>query len=278
MAFMAARRRLTILRFLEPYLVAKTVSQDYQTHLELSQIKARKRIESGGDSRDGMEDFFGHMIRKKSISEAEMVVQARTLIIAGSETTAAALSAITFFLVRNPDCLAELKKEVRTTFESSDQITGESTTGMKYLFGVIEEGLRLFPPVAFPPARHSPGAVVDGHYIPAGVTVSNNNYEMSRDPRYWQDPESYRPERWIKDGFGDNKKASQPFSIGSRACIGINLAYLELRIILAKVVLAYDMELESKHLGNWNDECKIYLLWKRPDLLVRYVPVIKTSP
>jgi cytochrome P450 len=274
MMITAAKKRLAVLGLFESYLAPPQSAEKLEMHLQLSQDKARKRIQLGGDSPRGLEDFFGHMIRTNSITEDEMTRQARTLIVAGSETTAATLTATTYHLLRNPACLAQLKNEIRGTFSSCGEIDGDNTAGLKYLHGVIEEALRLFPPVSVGLPRYSPGAVIDGHFIPAGVTVSNGGYGMTRDSRYWHDPESFRPERWVDEGFHDELRASQPFSTGPRACLGINLAYLELRIILAKVIFTYDLELESKYLKNWNDECYSSLLWKRPELLVKFIPFV----
>lgn len=112
-----------------------------------------------------------------------------------------------------------------------------------------------------------------GEYIPQGVTVSCENYTLARDPRYWERPEEFLPERWLGEGFaGDDKKAFQPFSTGPRACLGINLAYLEMRVMLAKTVFTYDLELETKGIEDWNKSCRIVGLWQKPDLLVKFHP------
>ncbi|KAI4602264.1 hypothetical protein KJ359_009503 [Pestalotiopsis sp. 9143b] len=272
----AAKQRVALVKLFEPWLVAPRSADKLATHVQLSKDKARKRMQMGGDARRDVEDFFGHMIRKGSITEQEMTDQARTLIVAGSETTATTLSGVTWYLLHNPECLARLQHEIRGTFSSMDEITGDSTAGLKYLHGVIEEGLRMFPAVSVSLPRYSPGAVIDGHYVPAGVIVSNSGYGMTRDSRFWHDPESFKPERWIGENHQDELRASQPFSTGPRACLGINLAYLELRIILAKVVFAFNMEDESK-LKKWNESCQSAFLWKRPELFVRFVPVAPTA-
>lgn len=116
--------------------------------------------------------------------------------------------------------------------------------------------------------------MISGHYVPQDVVVATDPWCMSRDPRYWVEPEAFRPERWIKDSGWqgqDKKAASQPFSIGTRACIGVNLAYLELRVVLAKVVFAYDLELVS-YIEDWQKANKSYALWTMPEILVKFHP------
>lgn len=112
-----------------------------------------------------------------------------------------------------------------------------------------------------------------GEYIPKGTTVSCENYTIARDPRYWEHPDEFKPERWIGEGFpGDEKKAFQPFSTGPRACLGINLAYLEMRVTLAKIVHTFDLELETQGIEDWNKACKIVGLWQKPDLNIKFIP------
>ncbi|KAI0465973.1 cytochrome P450 monooxygenase-like protein [Xylaria cf. heliscus] len=270
------RKRLPLMNLFLLFMLPADSREKSRKHIELTRQKAQRRIERGADTGRGMADFFGHMIKTNTITEAELKEQARSLILAGSETTATTLTAITFQLLKSPDVLAKLQHEIRSTFTSMDQITGDLTSGLEYLNGVIEEGLRMFPPVMTTLPRHSPGAVIEGYYIPSGVVVGNSSYEMSRDPRYWYEPKKFLPERWIGEGYQDNKKASQPFSTGPRGCLGINLAYLEMRITLARVIYAYDFELESTTLKGWDEECSVYFFWKRPEILVKFHPVKKS--
>jgi cytochrome P450 len=98
-----------------------------------------------------------------------------------------------------------------------------------------------------------------------------NQWVTHHDDRYWSDGYSFKPERWIGDGFGHIKDAFQPFSLGPRRCIGVNLAYLEIRIILAKIVWMYDLELVNRDVDLERDS-RLYLLWKTPKVMVRYRP------
>lgn len=94
------------------------------------------------------QDFFSHLIKKKEITIGYLMGNAQSLIIAGSETTATALTSTTFWLLKHPDCLAKLQHEIRSRFTEPGQITGDSTAVCHYLHGVIEESLRLSPPVS----------------------------------------------------------------------------------------------------------------------------------
>lgn len=266
------RRALTYGRYLAPiylrFAFSKTAHDAYYKHRALTTAKAQRRIALGDM---GRADFFSHLLKGDKMTEGSLVGNTDTLILAGSETTATSLSGLTYFLLKNPECLSKLQEEVRGSFGSLDEITGDSTAALPYLQGCIEEGLRLFPPAPFNLPRDCPGAFIDGHYVPEGTVVGAEVYSMHMDPRYWKDPEAFRPERWIGEGLGDEKRAFQPFSTGPRACLGINLAYLELRIAVAKVVWTFDLEMVSK-IDNWIDACGNYLLWRKADLLVKFHP------
>ncbi|POS71640.1 hypothetical protein DHEL01_v209965 [Diaporthe helianthi] len=245
----------------------KKNSAEYTT---LSREKARKRMEMGDSLK--RQDFFGHLIKKGEVGQEYLVGNAQLLLAAGSETTATSLVGTTWYLLKNQDCLRKLTDEIRGTFTMMDEITGDSTARCQYLHGVIEEGLRLFPPVASGLPRVSPGALVDGQYVPAGYVVACETYSLARDPRYWVNPGSFLPERWVGQGFGDDKRAFQPFSNGPHACLGSNLAYLELRITFAKIIFAYDLELVSQDIEDWNRACSSLGLWRKPALLVKFHP------
>lgn len=95
--------------------------------------------------------------------------------IAGSETTATALACITYYLLKTPGVLCTLRTEIRTSFDSYDQINDASTAKLEYLSSVIREGMRMYPPLPFALPRVVPkgGAVVDGHFIPQGVSATD---------------------------------------------------------------------------------------------------------
>ncbi|KZL86076.1 cytochrome p40 monooxygenase [Colletotrichum incanum] len=254
-------------------LFPRSLEEKHRQYQKIADEKAEKRIQRHDLNR---QDFFSHLIKDRRITKRELMATAWTLIMAGSETTATALTAIIFYLLRNPDPMEKLVQEVRTSFKSPAEITGDSVTGLTYLNSVIEEGLRLFPPLAIGLPRESPGAVVDSRYIPKGVCVSVENFSLSYDARYWKDPESFKPERWLGNGFeSDCKLAHHPFSEGTRSCIGKNLAYLEMRILLTSLVYHFDWELISD-IEDWNRTCMCYALWTMPDLQVKFHPRFKS--
>ena len=140
---------------------------------------------------------------------------------AGSETTATALCGITYFLCRNPLAYEKLTNEIRGEFAQFDQICGRLTENLPYLKAVIDEGLRLYPPIAVGLPRVSPGGeTVDDYSVPKGTIVSVNTWVAGHIEANFHDAFRFIPERWLNPENEDDKAASQPFLIGSRVCLG----------------------------------------------------------
>lgn len=267
--FLPLLNRLCIPLSLFTSIIPRSFRDNLELHDKLTMEKVDKRIEMG-NLRD-REDFFAHILRKQSgeLDRIHLREQAKVLVLAGSDTTANTMAAATLYLCRNPDKMAILQQEIRSKFSSLDEITGDSTNHLEYFNAVIEESLRIFPPVPFGLPRVCTGATIDGNYVPAGTVVSVDAWATVHDERNFSRPNEFLPERWIGEGFGDLKEASRPFSLGPRGCLGINLAYLEARITLASLVYAFDWELVNTEL-DWNREVRFYTAWHKPKLMVRY--------
>lgn len=158
---------------------------------------------------------------KVDVSEMQLAAQSWDFIGAGSETTAAVLASTTYYLLRDKQLLGQVTAEVRAAFPDAAAITNAATEKLELLYRVCLEGLRL--PTGAPPIlpRLVPqgGDTVDGHFIPGGTPVTIAPMVSALDPANFKDPLAFKPERWLSKG-GDILDASQPFSLGSRGCIG----------------------------------------------------------
>lgn len=172
----------------------------------------------------------------------------------------------------------KLIKEVREQFKTPEEITITGANQCKYLLACIEEALRVYPPSPQPHQRIVPpgGAVLNGEYVPEGVAVAVPIYAASRSPQNWVEPDSFIPERWLGEypKFNDDRReASQPFSYGPRNCIGRNLAYVEMKLITARLLWHFDIENATE--GNWLDQ-KVYMVWEKKPLWVKLHPANRT--
>ena len=110
---------------------------------------------------------------EKGMTRKEILQAASALVIAGSETTATLLSGSTFYLLKNPDCLRRVTDEVRGAFASADDIKLSTVEKLPYLCAVLEESLRIYPPVpaVFLRRTKPDGLVVDGKFVPGNVSL-----------------------------------------------------------------------------------------------------------
>ncbi|KAH9218129.1 cytochrome P450 monooxygenase-like protein [Leptodontidium sp. 2 PMI_412] len=279
-------RRMPYLKPLAPLFVPiSKLKKERAIHQEFSLNRIQERIAKGNDR----PDFFGHLLANKETAPSEEFLRtnASSLLIAGSETTATALAGITYYLLSDPKTFSILKEEVRNAFNDHTDITDTSTKSLPYLFGVIEESLRIFPPLPINLPRVSPGAPIDGHFVPKGMIASSHQYTLSHSPAYFTDPFGFRPERWLPSTHSlynhkfanDILEASKPFLLGPRTCLGKNMAYMELRIILTKLVFLFDWE-AVQTLGegqevHWERDTRVQFLWAKPQFRVRYRPRVE---
>ncbi|OAG38725.1 hypothetical protein AYO21_07078 [Fonsecaea monophora] len=188
----------------------------------------------------------------------------------------------TYYLLTNPASLARLTKEVRTTFASPADINLTSVNGCPYLLACLEEALRVYPPSPQTHTRKAPrgGVEIDGQFVPENTTIGVPIYAACHSFLNFGAPDKFIPERWLGNeessaSFArDRKDAAQVFSVGPRACIGRNLALLEMRLVMAKLLWHYDLKDCSSGNGNgsnvWADQ-RMYMLWDKPPLMVKLV-------
>ncbi|PVH77290.1 cytochrome P450 monooxygenase-like protein [Cadophora sp. DSE1049] len=275
-------RRVPLLRYF-PLLIR---GQGVPGHRLANSRRSRDLVERRMKSVNERADFFSHIIKNKELdlSLAYLTGQANMLVIAGSETVATALAGTTYYLLQTPRALERLVQEVRSSFTSCRDINGDSTQSLPYLNAVISEGLRIFPPVPAGLPRVSSGDTVSGYAVPAGTSVSTSFWTTTRSSSYFTSPRSFCPERWLdhdhsfwEDRFADDiKDASRPFSVGPRACIGLGLAELEMRIILARLVWDFDLEgVNGTKELDWEARVTMRMLWEKPELWVRFKEVLR---
>ncbi|CZS95626.1 hypothetical protein WAI453_001515 [Rhynchosporium graminicola] len=222
-------------------------------------------------------DFMSYILKvedENGMTLQETYTAAQVFIAAGSETTASGLTNATYLLLENPHTFQKLKDEIRNSFSEEKFITISSTAHLRYLNAVIDETLRLAPPGpgAFPRKVPKGGRVVCGAFVPGGIAVGIHHLSIGRSPLHFYQPESFVPERWLGEagiGFENDKKtATQAFSFGPRNCIGKNLALMEMRIIMCRLVWNFDMELHPDSRG-WLSRQKMFTTWHKTDMKVR---------
>jgi cytochrome P450 len=165
--------------------------------------------------------------------------EAMTLLLAGHETTANLLTWAWHLLSRNPDIAARLRREAAALGHPPAY---DDLRSLPFTYGVVAETLRLFPPAWVLEREVVEDIVLDGWTLPTGSIVLASQFALHRDPRFWDDPTAFRPERWLTadgqfsdDAPGQPRGAWFPFGAGARVCVGESFAWTEAVLVLATV-------------------------------------------
>lgn len=189
------------------------------------------------------DDLLGLLVASPDVSDDLIRDQLFTMLIAGHDTSTALLAWAVYLLGQHPAVAARARAEVDAllgdappAFETIGQLT--------YLEQVINETLRLYPPLHLGNRLAAVDLEFQGHHIPAGSRVMYSPYLTQRDPAYWPDPTRFEPERFAP-GPSQNRAAYTfvPFGGGNRICLGVTFAQVEAKVILARLLQKFDFSL-----------------------------------
>ncbi|OQE23218.1 hypothetical protein PENSTE_c009G01792 [Penicillium steckii] len=282
LAVVGATMQFPFLHTLLEAFIPTNVTRQAEEHFNLAARKVDRRLEASISRPDFISAILQNGIGdvdgggdgdgdgQRIMSRAEIHSNAFILIIAGSETSATCLSGCIYYLCKNPRTKNKLIHEIRSSFKSESEMTFRNNASLKYLSAVIEEALRVYPPFVTSLSRIVPkgGAFIDGSYVPGGTKVAMHHYASYHSHSNFALPNEFIPERWLNDARfeSDRKDVLQPFSYGPRGCLGKNLAYAEIRLILCRLLWNFDVELCSVS-ENWVDQ-EVYFLWEKSPLMV----------
>ena len=266
----------TILTMITPKSAMADLMQIWKTTEE----KIAQRLELGPTH----QDMISHMLTPNKSSSStefqmslsEVEINSMLIVVAGSESVTTVLTGITNYLLRDPSKLQALVHEIRSSFQTNEDITGVSLSHLPYLNAVLHEGLRLCPTIPDGMRREvsKGGAMVAGHFLPQGTVVSIPQWASYQATSNFHSPTLFAPERWLEGPANsqynkDRKDVFQPFSLGPHNCPGRSLAYLEMRLILAKMIWNFDLKVpKGVALPEWETQ-RIYWFWDKQATYVK---------
>ncbi|XP_049934315.1 tryptamine 5-hydroxylase-like [Nymphaea colorata] len=167
------------------------------------------------------------------------------MFVAGTETTSATLEWTMTELIRHPEVMRRTQHEIRSVSRKGGIITESDLADLAYMQAVIKETLRLHLPVLVTRESIEP-CELDGYIIPGKTRVLVNAYAIARDPRSWDDPETYRPEGFLEkpiDLKGSQDFEFLPFGGGRRGCPGYSFGLPTVELALARLLCHFDWSL-----------------------------------
>ncbi|KAH9052057.1 putative P450 monooxygenase [Lactarius deliciosus] len=189
---------------------------------------------------------------RPSPSRLSLSQEAAALLGAGSDSSAIAATAISYHVLHNPEVQQRLVDELRTVWPVLEEVPRyEVIEKLPYLTAVVKEGLRMFPGgTALPRVVPPEGATIGGTFIPGGTVVSQWFLCVLRSPAIFSDPDVFIPDRWLGEDAITLEAWLVSFSKGPRSCLGINLAYCELYLVIAGLFRRFDVTLDAERSGD----------------------------
>jgi cytochrome P450 len=209
-------------------------------------IEERRRTGGGG------EDLLSLLIDARyddgsGMDDKQVRDEVLTLFLAGHETPANALAWSWYLLASHPEAEERLHAEVDSVL--GDRLPGAADLpSLPFSRQVFAEAMRLYPPAWAVSRRAIEPVTVGGYQVPQGAGVLMSQWVAHRDPRFFEDPLAFRPERW--DGDFESrlpKFAYFPFGGGPRTCIGLGFAWMEGTLLLATIARRWKMRLVPEH-------------------------------
>ena len=203
------------------------------------------------------------------MTEAQLRDEAMTLYLAGHETTALTLTWTWYLLATHPAAEAKLAEEWSRVLGGRSP-TPDDLANLPYTDAVLTEAMRVYPPVYLIGREATCDLELGGYRVKKGYTIFMSQWSSHRDPRYFPDPEAFKPERWL-DGLAHRipKYAYYPFGGGPRVCIGNTFALMEAAILLATVGQRYRFTLDPGAVIDTNPQITLLPAYGIPATLAR---------
>ncbi|KAK4303663.1 hypothetical protein Pmani_024333 [Petrolisthes manimaculis] len=224
-------------------------------------------------------DFLDHMLEtrhqhnthttekaKTVLSNEVVLAQCVTLLSVGFGTVSSTLYFVSHLLAQHPDHQQRLRQELEALVEEEGQLTYRGIMEAKFLQACVNEALRLYPPVMATARICTKPYQIPGTRIRlrVGDEVMYNIRAVQRDPRFWQNPDQFQPDRFLPHNNNNNNNNKHPitpysflpFSTGPRNCIAMRFAQMKVKVALSKLLLKSELKLSPGHenikMKNWS--------------------------
>ncbi len=176
-------------------------------------------------------------------SDAELLDELMTLIVAGFETSANTLNWVWYLIAKHPDVEAKLIDEAQRILPNVSAVTAENLAALQYTQQVLEEALRLYPPVWLYTRRAHTEDDLEHYDVPPGTDIYLSPFILHRTAHYWPEPERFDPDRFVLDDTPKKDRPYFPFSLGPRRCLGEYFSFLEMKVHLGLLLPRFRLQL-----------------------------------
>jgi cytochrome P450 len=210
----------------------------------LRSIIEDRRAGKGSDEFDFLSMYLQATDKEgQPFTDAELLDELMTLIVAGFETSANTLNWVWYLVARHPDVEAKLIAEAEEHLPNVSALSVDSLTAMQYTQQVLEEALRLYPPVWLFTRRSHELDELDDYDVAPDTDIYLSPFILHRTEHYWSDPERFDPDRFAPTDKPKKDRPFFPFSLGPRRCLGEYFSFLEMKVHLGLLLSRFRMQL-----------------------------------
>ncbi|XP_071740975.1 cytochrome P450 76C1-like [Rutidosis leptorrhynchoides] len=222
------------------------------TNIIEDRVKYNSKKSQDGDGHEGKKDFLQILLDLKdqknsaSLSITKLKALLLDTMVAGTETTATLIEWVMAEIINNHNVMKQVQEELTKVVGTNNIVEESHIPKLEYLHATISETYRLHPVIPFLlPRTPSEDCIVGGYTVPKGCSVFLNVWSIHRDPRYWDNPLEFNPERFLtnKYDYNGNNLKFFPFGSGRRMCAGIPLVEKMTMLILASLLHSFDWSL-----------------------------------
>lgn len=177
----------------------------------------------------------------EGMSTAQLIDEIKILFVAGYETTANALTFTLYLLAKHPEVQQKVWQEIKE-IERRGGDTVDQLQEMTYINAVLNESMRLYPPAWIVDRQNVADDTISSYHVRRETLIGISLYELHRNPKYWENPNEFDPERFLGERKKHSMKYFYPFGAGPRMCIGIGFAIYEMCLVLFKIVKKYEVK------------------------------------
>uniref|UniRef100_A0A1J3GGP1 Cytochrome P450 705A5 n=1 Tax=Noccaea caerulescens TaxID=107243 RepID=A0A1J3GGP1_NOCCA len=231
------------------------VSNRFNELLERLLVEHKEKMEEEHHSMDMMDVLlaaYGDGQAEYKITRNHIKSFFVELFVGGTDTSVQTTQWTMAEIINNPDVLERMREEIDYVVGKSRLIQETDIANLPYLQAVVKEGLRLHPPSPFVTRTFQERCEVKGFYIPEKTALVINSYALMRDPDSWEDPNEFKPERFLGSSVTEQEEERReqalkylPFGSGRRGCPGVNLAYIFVGTAIGVMVQCFDWRIKG---------------------------------
>ncbi|ODN05629.1 putative cytochrome P450 CYP44, partial [Orchesella cincta] len=232
------------------------------------------QLEKSGKLKEGQYSFITYLLSREELSLKDVFIITQSLFGDGLSTTTPSFMFNLYCLAKHPDIQTRIFQEINGVVPLNGAMTVEMINRLRLLKAAVKETFRLYPNGTEISRITQTDLIIGNYRVPSGTHVDLNQFVLFRSPKYFQSPDEYIPDRWLREDQGDDNLATHPFLMipfghGTRMCAGRRFAEQDMYTALTRILQKYHLELTDPN--EEMDQVYQTLLFPKHPLKIRFL-------